>query len=53
MQALKEPIYTQKEAEMAAGMGNYVLKPPDMCTSLTDIDMTEQNTTDSTKVRTV
>ena len=40
MQALKEPIYTQREAEMAAGMGNYILKQPD--TSLTDIDMSEQ-----------
>jgi hypothetical protein len=40
MQALKEPVYTQKEADMAAGMGNYVLQKPD--TSFTDIDMTEQ-----------
>ena len=44
MQALKEPIYTQKEAEMAAGMGSYVLQKPD--TSLTDIDMTEHNSKD-------
>lgn len=40
MQALKEPVYNQKEAEMAAGMGNYVLQKPD--TSFTDIDMIEQ-----------
>ena len=39
MQALKEPVYTQKEAEMAGGMGNYVLQKPD--TSFTDVDMTE------------
>ena len=38
MQALKEPVYTQREAEMAAGMGSYVLQKPD--TSFTDIDMT-------------
>ena len=45
MQALKEPVYTQKEADMAAGMGNYVLQKPD--TSFTDIDMTEQESKDS------
>jgi bud site selection protein 20 len=28
LKALKEPIYTQEEAEKAAGMGNYVLQPP-------------------------
>lgn len=39
MQALKEPVYTQREAEMAAGMGNYVLQQPDA--NFTDIDMTE------------
>ncbi len=26
LQALKEPAYSQKEAEMIAGMGNYVVK---------------------------
>ena len=40
LQALKEPVYSQKEADMAAGMGNYVLKQPD--TSFTDIDMRDQ-----------
>ena len=37
LQALKEPMYTQKEAEMAAGMGNYVLQQPD--TNITNVDM--------------
>ena len=53
MQALKEPIYTQREAEMAAGMGNYILKQPD--TSFTDIDMSESchdSKQDSSEVRT-
>ena len=26
--ALREPVYTQKEAEMAAGMGHYILPSP-------------------------
>ena len=33
-------MYTQKEAEMAAGMGNYVVKPPDA--SITDIEMRDK-----------
>ena len=37
LQALKEPVYTQKEAEMAAGMGNYILQQPD--TNITNVDM--------------
>ena len=37
LQALKEPVYTQKEAEMAAGVGNYVLQQPD--TNITNVDM--------------
>ena len=45
LQALKEPVYTQKEADMAAGMGNYVLKRPD--TSFADADMKED--TDETE----
>jgi len=28
--ALKEPVYSQKEADMAAGMGNYVIRSPDL-----------------------
>ncbi len=28
--ALKEPVYSQKEAEMAAGMGSYVIKSPEV-----------------------
>lgn len=28
MTSLREPVYTQKEAEMAAGMGHYILPPP-------------------------
>ena len=50
MQALKQPVYTQKEADMAAGMGNYVLKTPDA--SFTDIDMAEQDGKHSNEVRT-
>ena len=51
MQALKQPIYTQKEADMAAGMGNYALKQPD--TSFTDIDMKDHDSIkDSSQVRT-
>ncbi len=37
LQALKEPVYSQKEADMAAGMGSYVLQQPDA--SVTDVDM--------------
>ena len=37
LQSLKEPVYTQREAEMAAGMGSYVLQQPD--SSVTDVDM--------------
>lgn len=45
---MKEPIYTQREAEMAAGMGNYVLKQPDA--SITDIEMQDKtDVTDRTK----
>ena len=39
LHALKEPVYSQKEAEMAAGMGNYVIKRPEG--SLFDSVMTE------------
>ena len=28
LKALKEPVYTQEEAEAAAGMGSYKLPPP-------------------------
>ena len=35
--ALKEPVYSQREAEMAAGMGNYVVKSPDV--AVTDVNM--------------
>ncbi len=37
LHALKEPVYTQKEAEMAAGMGNYILKSPN--SALSDVSM--------------
>lgn len=37
LQALREPVYSQKEADMAAGMGNYILKAPDV--SMTDTCM--------------
>ena len=33
-------MYTQKEADMAAGMGSYVLQSPDA--ALTDVDMDRQ-----------
>ena len=43
---LKEPIYTQHEAEAAAGMGNYSLSAPP--TSAEVIAMEDENTsTDS------
>ena len=43
---LKEPIYTQHEAEAAAGMGNYSLSTPP--TSVEVIAMEDENTsTDS------
>ena len=29
LSALKEPVYSQKEADMAAGMGNYIIRSPD------------------------
>lgn len=28
LSALRKPVYTHKEAEMAAGMGHYILPPP-------------------------
>ena len=37
LQALKQPVYSQREAEMAAGMGSYVLTQPS--TVLTDAEM--------------
>ena len=39
--ALKEPVYSQREAEMAAGMGNYLLKTPGV--AQTDVDMGDTN----------
>ena len=47
LKALKEPVYSQKEAEAAAGMGNYVLCAPDTMAVLQDTDMEEaqQSTT--------
>ena len=47
LKALKEPVYSQKEAEAAAGMGNYVLCPPDTMAAFqnTDMEMVEQSTT--------
>ncbi len=45
VQALKEPVYSQKEAEMAAGMGSYTLQQPDSC--ITDVDM-DRSTSDTT-----
>ena len=41
LHALKEPVYTQREAEMAAGMGNYIIKRPEV--GLFDSIMTEVN----------
>ena len=47
LKALKEPVYSQKEAEAAAGMGNYVLCAPDMIMAHKDTEMeeVEQSTT--------
>lgn len=39
LKALKEPVYSQKEAEAAAGMGNYVLYPPDTMAAFQNTDM--------------
>ena len=41
LHALKQPVYSQKEAEMAAGMGDYVLKTPDInFVDMLDIEQT-------------
>ena len=47
LKALKEPVYSQKEAEAAAGMGNYVLCAPDTMAVLQDTVMEDvgQSTT--------
>ena len=47
LKALKEPVYSQKEAEAAAGMGNYVLCLPDTMAAFqnTDMETAEQSTT--------
>jgi len=43
---LKEPIYTQHEAEAAAGMGNYSLTAPPTTAEVTAME-DENNSTDS------
>ena len=47
LKALKEPVYSQKEAEAAAGMGNYILCAPDTMAVLQDTVMEDvgQSTT--------
>jgi len=42
---LKEPIYTQHEAEAAAGMGNYSLSAPPTAAEVTAME-DENNSTD-------
>ena len=41
LKTLKEPVYTQQEAERAAGMGNYELNPPEAISILQDANMGE------------
>jgi len=38
MKTLKEPIYTQDEAEAAAGMGNYSLSIPPAFVEVTEME---------------
>jgi len=45
---LKEPVYSQKEAESAAGMGNYILKAPN--TSIMDAIIKETKSDDTTDI---
>ena len=41
LKPLKEPVYSQQEAERAAGMGNYKLNPPEAISILQDVNMDE------------
>lgn len=41
LKALKEPVYSQKEAEAAAGMGSYVLHAPVTMAAHKDTEMEE------------
>lgn len=43
MKTLKEPIYTQHEAEAAAGMGNYSLSTPPAFVEVTEMEADDDN----------
>ena len=49
LKTLKEPIYTQHEAEAAAGMGNYILSTPPAFVEVTEMenDDNDNNNSDS------
>ena len=44
-------MYTQKEADMAAGMGSYVLQSPDAALTDVDMDRTQNSNSDSSVVK--
>lgn len=43
LKTLKEPIYTQHEAEAAAGMGNYSLSTPPAFVEVTTMEDDDDN----------
>lgn len=43
LKTLKEPIYTQHEAEAAAGMGNYRLSTPPAFVEVTEMEDDDSN----------
>ena len=47
LKSLKEPIYTQCEAEAAAGMGNYSLSTPPAFVEVTEMQDDDNNYSDS------
>lgn len=47
LKSLKEPIYTQQEAEAAAGMGNYSLSTPPALVEVTEMEDDDNNSNNS------
>lgn len=47
LKTLKEPIYTQEEAEAAAGMGNYSLSTPPAFVEVTEMEHEDNNSNNS------
>lgn len=47
LKTLKEPIYTQHEAEAAAGMGNYSLSTPPAVVEVTQMEDDQNKSNDS------